>query len=120
MEGPWAGSPLFEHSFSKPGVRDAVAAITREFPGAEYLASQRDHVKREWIVPDRLGEIRIPTDVLVGERETQGFLGFAEEAAAGVPGARLDVVVDGGHLLPIEAPQLVAASIIGASQRSNA
>ena len=27
MAGPWASSPLFRHSFTKPGVREAVAAI---------------------------------------------------------------------------------------------
>jgi len=119
MEGPWARSPLFEHSFSKAGVREAAAAITRDFPGAEYLATQRDQVERGWSVPERLGEISLPTVVMVGERELPGFLAYAEEAATGIPAARLEVVEDGGHLLSLEEPERVAAAIVDMAQRSN-
>jgi pimeloyl-ACP methyl ester carboxylesterase len=119
MEGPWARSPLFEHAFSKPGVREAAGAITRDFPGAEYLATERDRVERSWTVPDRLAEITLPAVVMVGAHEMPGFRAYADEAAAGIPGARLDVVEDCGHLLPLEEPGLVAASIIEAAQRSN-
>lgn len=112
MEGPWARSPLFERSFSREEVREAAAAITRDFPGAEYLATGRDRVERGWSVPDRLAEISLPTVVMVGEHEMAGFRAYAEEAAAGIPGARLEVVEDGGHLLPLEEPQRVATAIV--------
>jgi pimeloyl-ACP methyl ester carboxylesterase len=69
--------------------------------------------------PDRLAEIAVPTAVLVGERELAGFRAYAEEAAAGIPGARLEVLADCGHLLPFEAPDRVAAAIIDVVQRSN-
>ena len=119
MESPWAQSPLFEHSFSKPGIREAAGAITRNFPGAEYLATSRDRIERSWSVPDRLGEIAVPTAVLVGECEMPGFRAYAEEAAAGILGAGLEVVEDGGHLLPLEEPERVAAAIVDVAQRSN-
>ena len=111
MAGPWARSPLFEHSFSKPGIREAAGAITRDFPGAEYLASQRDRVERSWTIPDRLGEISLPTVVAVGEKEMPGFRAYAEEAASGIPGARLEVFKNCGHLLPLEAPERISAII---------
>jgi len=114
MTGPWAESPLFEFSFSKPGVREAAERITLDFPGAEYLATERDMVKRSWTVPDRLAEITQPTVVMVGEREMPGFRAWAEEAAAGISGARLDVLEDCGHLLPLEEPDRVAQAIRGA------
>ena len=119
MEGPWARSPLFEHSFSKPGIREAAGDITRDFPGAEYLATQRDRVERSWSLPDRLGEISLPTVVVVGEHEMPGFRAYAEEAAAGIPSACLDVFEDCGHLLPLEEPERLAAIIIDSAQRSN-
>ncbi len=112
MAGPWATSPLFEHSFRQPGVREAVAAIVRDFPGAEFLATERDRVDRDRTAPERLAEIAAPTRVMVGEREMPGFRAFADEAAAGIPSAELEVVPDGGHLLPLEAPDTVAAMII--------
>ena len=118
MAGPWAASPLFAHSFGKPGIRERVLDITRDFPGAEYLATARDRVERAWTVPDRLAEIAVPTAVLVGERELPGFRAWAGEAAAGIPGARLEVLADCGHLLPFEAPDRVAAAIIDVASRS--
>jgi pimeloyl-ACP methyl ester carboxylesterase len=112
MAGPSAESPLFEFSFTKPGVREAAERITRDFPGAEYLATERDAVERSWAVPDRLAEIEAPTLVLAGDSETPGFRAWAEEAAAGIPGARLKVFVGCGHLLPLEEPDRVAQAII--------
>ncbi len=113
MAGPWQSSPLFAHSFTKEGIREAVAAIVAGFPGAEFLATERDRIDRDWKLPDRLDEISAPTRVMVGEREMPGFRGFAEEAAAGIPGATIEVVEDCGHLLPLEAPDAVAKMIIG-------
>ena len=115
MAGPWAQNPLFAHSFTKEGIREKVATIVKDFPGAEFLATQRDRVEREWKLPDRLGEIAVPTRVMVGEKEMLGFRAFADEAAAGIPDARLEVVPDCGHLLPLEAPNAVVEMIIGLS-----
>jgi pimeloyl-ACP methyl ester carboxylesterase len=112
MLGPWASNPLFAHSFSKPGIREAAESVNRDFPGAEYLATERDRVDRAWTVPERLAEIELPTVVIAGDRETPGFRAYAEEAAAGVPGARLELFEDCGHLLPLEEPARVAQTII--------
>jgi len=113
MAGPWAESPLFRHSFTKPGIREAVAAIVAGFPGAEFLATQRDKVDRDWTVPERLSEINVPTRVMVGGCEMAGFRAYADEAAEKIPAASLEVVSDCGHLLPLEAPDAVAKMIIG-------
>jgi pimeloyl-ACP methyl ester carboxylesterase len=112
MMGPWASNPLFEYSFSKPGVRETAMAINRDFPGAEYLATERDRVERGWAIPERLSEIVIPTAVIAGDHETPGFRAYAEEAAASIPGARLEFFEDCGHLLPLEEPERVAQTVI--------
>jgi pimeloyl-ACP methyl ester carboxylesterase len=44
----------------------------------------------------RLGEIRCPTTVLVGESDLR-FLPLADELAAGIPGAVLVRIPGGGH-----------------------
>jgi pimeloyl-ACP methyl ester carboxylesterase len=36
----------------------------------------------------------------------------ARELQAGIPGATLDVIEDTGHMIPIEAPQRLAAVIV--------
>ncbi|MCU0232829.1 MAG: alpha/beta hydrolase, partial [Thermoanaerobaculales bacterium] len=111
-------SPLLASSFRRPEVRAQALAITRDFPGAEYLAAARDRVERAWTAPQRLAEIAVPAAVLVGEHDMPGFGAYSEEAAAGIPGARLEVVPGCGHLLPLEAPERVAAAIIDVASRS--
>jgi pimeloyl-ACP methyl ester carboxylesterase len=117
MLGPWASNPLFAHSFSKLEVRRAAMAVIREFPGAEYLATRRDHVERDWTVPERLSEIDVPTVVIAGDHETPGFRDYAEEAARGIPGARLEILEDCGHLLPLEKADRVAEVIIEVAKK---
>jgi len=112
MAGPWAENPLFAYSFTKPGIRETANSITRDFPGAEYLASSRDRVERPWTVPDRLAEIDVPTLVVAGGHEMPGFRAWAEEAAAGIPGARLEIYENCGHLVPLEEPDRLASAII--------
>jgi pimeloyl-ACP methyl ester carboxylesterase len=117
MLGPWATNPLFAYSFSKSDVRDAAMIISRDFPGAEYLATERDRIEREWTVPERLSEVGIPTSVIAGDHETPGFRAYAEEAAAAIPDARLEFFTDCGHLLPLEEPDRVAQTIIDIARR---
>lgn len=107
MEGPWLMSPLFEASFRRPEVLEKARLIIMDFPGAEYLAEARDEIHREWKLPDRLKEIGVPTRVLVGEKEMPGFRAFAEEAAREIPGAKLSLIPEAGHLWPLEDPERV-------------
>ena len=113
MEGPWMESPLFAVSLAKTGVLEKLSEIVKDFPGAEYLAEARDRVEREWTIPERLGEISAKTLVVAGGREMPGFLAFAREAAEGIPNARLEIIPDSGHLLPLEAGDEVVALILG-------
>ncbi|NOZ93855.1 MAG: alpha/beta hydrolase [Acidobacteria bacterium] len=112
MRGPWAQSPLFAPSLAKPGVREKLETILEDFPGAEYVARERDRVERDWTVPGRLGEIAAPAAVLVGTEDMPGFREFSREIAAGIPGARLETIPGCGHLTPLEAPEIVADAIL--------
>jgi 2-succinyl-6-hydroxy-2,4-cyclohexadiene-1-carboxylate synthase len=61
---------------------------------------------------DRLGELTIPVELVVGERDAK-FRATAERMAAVVPNARLAVVPGTGHAVHMEAPAAVAAIIAG-------
>ena len=114
MLGPWLDSPLWATSLTDPVVRQRLASIVERFPGAEYLASARDRVDREWIMPDRLAEITQPTTVAVGELELPGFLAYAEEIAEGIPGAQLEVLEGLGHLHLLQDPDRVVKLVVDA------
>ena len=58
---------------------------------------------------DMLGGIATPTMVICGRQDQGTPLEVSEEIAAGIPGARLCVVEDCGHLSPIEQPHAVTA-----------
>ena len=55
----------------------------------------------------RLGEIAVPTLVLVGERDEETPLSYAEALAAGIARARLQIIPGAGHVSNLEAPEAV-------------
>ncbi len=59
---------------------------------------------------DRLGEIEVPVTLIVGERD-QKFRLTAEQMAARLPQARVEVVAGTGHAVHLEAPERVAQLI---------
>lgn len=58
---------------------------------------------------DMLGGVVAPTMVICGRQDQATPLEVSQEIAAAIPGARLCVVEDCGHLSPIEQPQAVTA-----------
>jgi 2-succinyl-6-hydroxy-2,4-cyclohexadiene-1-carboxylate synthase len=61
---------------------------------------------------DRLGELSLPVTLVVGERDDK-FRAIAEQMAAALPEARLEVVAGSGHAVHLEAPERVAELIAG-------
>ena len=53
---------------------------------------------------ERLGEIRAPTLVVVGERDTADFHGIAATLAKGIPNATAVVLAGAGHVANLESP----------------
>jgi pimeloyl-ACP methyl ester carboxylesterase len=54
-----------------------------------------------------LASIKCPTLVLVGRQDALTPVAMAQEIAAGIAGARLEIIEDCGHLSTIEQPQAV-------------
>jgi pimeloyl-ACP methyl ester carboxylesterase len=71
-----------------------------------------------WPIPDkglrkRLHRIAAPTEVVWGEADRVNPLAYAEEFRRLIPGAAVRRV-DGGHMLHLERPELVAGLVAGA------
>ncbi len=109
----WLSHPLIASAAARPGARERLEAMVRTFPAGEYLATGRDAPDRDWKVIDRLGEIAAPTLVVRGEREVPDFVAMADLVVAGLAGARLEVVADSGHLVPLERPEATAEALAG-------
>jgi len=60
-----------------------------------------------------LPSIRCPTLVLVGRDDVLTPVAMAQEIAAGIPGARLEIVPDCGHLSTLEQPEAVSRALRG-------
>ena len=73
------------------GLRQTIAAL----PGHDVRA--------------RLGEITAPTLVVVGELDEETPPAYSEAIAAGIPGARLEVIAGAGHYTSFEAPDALNA-----------
>jgi 2-succinyl-6-hydroxy-2,4-cyclohexadiene-1-carboxylate synthase len=55
---------------------------------------------------DRLGELELPVELVVGERDEK-FRAIAERMLAGLADARVHVVAGAGHAVQLEAPEAV-------------
>ena len=67
---------------------------------------------RAWDDTSRIGSLGVPLRVLVGEHERAQLRTEAENLAASVPGATLQTIEGAAHVLPIEAPDAVATSLL--------
>lgn len=62
--------------------------------------------------PRRLARIDVPTAVLWGAHERLFPVSHGERYAAAIPGAKLRVIPDCGHMLPFECPEELAEEIM--------
>jgi 2-succinyl-6-hydroxy-2,4-cyclohexadiene-1-carboxylate synthase len=109
----WSSQPLFA------GTAPAAAAAWREDllrNDPETLAAALRGLGTGAMTPvwDRLHELTMPVDVVVGERDAK-FLAIGERLAAALPRGELHVLEGVGHGLPREAPLELSRAILGPS-----
>lgn len=99
----WLGSPLFERARRLPAVEVALQRMVRDFDGAPWLRPGPAPAPATPTLA-RLGDIRVPALVLVGEHDHPDFHRIGRAYADGIAGAEFGVVRGAGHLLNMEAP----------------
>jgi pimeloyl-ACP methyl ester carboxylesterase len=105
-------TPRFLHPrrHGDEALRRVVRQMGDETGSEAFVRQQRAIMSR----PDSrplLSAIRCPALVLVGDGDELTPPALAEEIAAGIPGARLEVVPDCGHLSTLEQPEKVNAAL---------
>lgn len=100
--------PLFVHPdrVNEEALAATVMTMAERLGAATFLRQQHAIMQR----PDSRGllpAIAAPTLVVCGREDAATPLALSEEIAAGIPGARLAVIEECGHLAPLERPQAV-------------
>jgi len=89
------------------GTSDPVGRRIREIAQDNRHANQHDWTHSRRLDPPaagRLGEIRVPTLVVVADRDAPVMQAIGSKLAAGIPGARKEVIVGADHLPNMRKP----------------
>jgi 3-oxoadipate enol-lactonase len=91
-----------------PGVREytreAVLQSYRYYADAEAQGEIGPAVRLDPPAGQRLGDVRAPTLVVIGDADVPDLHAVADLLAAEIPDARREVVADAAHMLPLERP----------------
>jgi len=113
LEIPDLMFPLLVHRerLGDAGLREINRRMAED-TGADAFARQQMAIMRRPDSRPGLAAIRAPTLVLVGDGDELTPPALAQEIAAGIPGARLVVVPDSGHLSTLEQPTAVTNALV--------
>jgi proline iminopeptidase len=105
------GSAYSYHPSLRLTARDLVRGEWRSKVRPEAMIFAGRHLLKDWTVMDRLGQITVPTLVLAGRDDFIFPPEHQRELAAGIPGARLQIIERAGHNPHSEQPAKVMAAV---------
>ena len=101
-------------------LRAAMLEMGRNHGWMAAAVEQRALLRDADCLAGRLGRVSVPTVVVAGRRDTNVPFKASRGLAAAIPGARLRALKRAGHLLPLEAPEQIAAAVCAAGTASTA
>jgi pimeloyl-ACP methyl ester carboxylesterase len=107
----WLAHALFAPAMEQPGVAARLRTMVSEYSGFHFA----HHDPQQWPDPPalvRLGEIRCPTLVIVGERDVPDFRAIADALVERIAGAERVAIPGAGHMANMEAPGQVNEAIM--------
>jgi len=112
-EIPEQAFPLYVHRkrHGDKALKRLVCEMAEATGSEAYLRQQQAILSRPDSRPG-LGAISCPTLVLVGEDDEATPPELAREIAAGIPGSRLVLIPDSGHLSTLEEPAAVTEALV--------
>jgi pimeloyl-ACP methyl ester carboxylesterase len=110
----WVDGPGRAPDDVDPAVRGAVAEMVRR--SLELHVPRWEEVDEELLVPDvadRLGEVRAPTLVVVGDEDVDHMQAIARRLASEIPRARLLTIAGAAHFPSLEQPAVFDEALRG-------
>jgi len=92
-------APAMEHAELQPRLRQLGLENAKCYWASPYL----DRPPRP-LAAERLGELKVPTFMIVGERDVPDIQRLVDRVVAEVPGARKTVIPGAGHIVNMEQP----------------
>lgn len=108
----WLAHPIWAVSRTRPEVLKTLEAITRRNL-APFRMTFAPYIPVTPPAVDRLADVKAPTLVLVGDRDTPGNRQASELLAKQIPGASVRVVAGADHGLPVGWPDEFNAAALG-------
>ena len=105
------GSAYYSHPSLSLVARELIRGEWRSKMRPEAMIFGGRHLLRGWTVMDRLGEITAPTLIIAGRDDFIFPPEHQRELAAGIPGARLELIERAGHNPHAEQPAPVMRAI---------
>ena len=103
----WIDGPRRQPDEVDPALRAAVAEMTIRSYELQRDVEDNEESPLEPAINERLGEIRCPTLVLVGDEDVSDMQGIATHVAASIADARLVTIPGASHLPGLERPEAV-------------
>lgn len=107
----WLDAELFRPAARNPAVARRLEQMVRDYSGYRF-ANTDPEVAPTPPTGQRLGTIRIPTLVIVGELDVPELQTQSEMLAREIPGARKRVIQNAGHMSNMEAPAEVNRAVL--------
>lgn len=102
----WLNHDVFAETRNNPAVIAAIRPIIDDYSGWHWLHSDLEHPKNTH-ARTRLNEITVPTLIIVGEKDLSYFHDIATVYADGIKNSRKVIVPNVGHMVNMEAPDVV-------------
>jgi pimeloyl-ACP methyl ester carboxylesterase len=113
-----AAAPGFQEAH--PDILDELVSQTISRPTPRAMLLHQLRAMSGWSHAERLAQISAPTIVVHGEADRFAVPANAEAIAALIPGARLILLSDVGHLVPHEAPEVLRVALSELSSAATA
>lgn len=109
---PQAVSQILEWSFSQHADMKLVGLAGERMKDLSPNVLSADFgVCNAFDIRDQVGEIKQPTLIICGEDDLMTPVRFSEFLAGKIPGSRLEIIPQAGHMVMLEKPEVVARLI---------